>query len=225
MVSFPKAGRTWIRLFLEYYKRFAGRRQGGVFFRHDDRIYFERQVLLIRHPCDVMVSFHIHRVERRKAGGAIGRFIRTNSHGIPFFNRCYTQWSQREDNQLVIRYEDLFDSQAWLAMLEFFGFPFDEAAFDNAREKTRFDNIRNNLEEIKGFPGAWRYLAAEHGKYNVVEPKNPEAHKFRRGKVGGYVDYLSEDDISYILDTFTLGKNLESMRQQYLLESEGHARS
>lgn len=57
----------------------------------------------------------------------------------------------------------------------------------------------------------------------LIEPKNPEAHKFRRGKVGEYVDYLGEEDIRYILDNFTLGENLETYRQQYLLESEGYS--
>jgi hypothetical protein len=139
---------------------------------------------------------------------------------VPHFNEFYIEQSARTDGQKVVRYEDLFDVQAWVDMLEFFDIPVHAEAFDKAIEKTKFDNIRSNLEEISTFPSAWRYLAMEHGESGLIKPKNPEAHKFRRGKVGGYVDYLDEEDIEYILDNFTLGEALEPYREQYLLESE-----
>jgi len=219
VISFPKCGRTWIRLFLEYYRRFT--HLGGravVICRHDtDKGDFKKRVLLIRHPCDVMVSYYLHKkIRRRRGGRSIRSFIRSQRVGIPFFNKQYREWSKRKDNQLVVRYEDMFDAQIWIDMLEFFDIPLFMEAFNEAIEKTKFANVRSNLEEISKFPSAWRYLAAEDGNYNLLEPKSPEAHKFRRGKVGGYVDYLNEDDIEYILDNFTLGENLEPYRQQYL---------
>ena len=60
-----------------------------------------------------------------------------------------------------------------------------------------FDNVRKNLGRIRRLPEGWRYMAVERGQA-TIRPKNPEAHKFRRGKVGGYVDYLNEDDINYV---------------------------
>ena len=116
-------------------------------------------------------------------------------------------WSKRTENQIVVCYEDLFDQQVWRDLLTFYDIKIDENAFDRAIEMTQFNTIRDNLEEIAKFPSAWRYLAAENGAYDVVHPENNESQKFRRGKVGGYLDYLCQEDIDYILDNFSLGQN------------------
>jgi hypothetical protein len=223
VASFPKCGRTWIRLFLYYYWKFSGLEWSDVevMFGHGDRFEYRKRVLLIRHPCDVMVSYWLHKTVRGKTQASVSQFIRgKRNHGIADWNRRHRVWSQRTENQLVVRYENMFDTQTWLDMLGFWDIQLCEEAFTKSIEKTQFDTIRANMEEIATFPSAWRYLAAVHGRYNVIEPKDPEAHKFRRGKVGGYVDYLGEEDIAYILETFTLGERLEPYRQQYLRESE-----
>lgn len=214
VVSFPKCGRTWIRLFLEYYSMYTNS-YPRIVFRHNDQFDFEKRVLMIRHPCDVMVSLHLHYTFRKKSNISLSEWIRHDDVGIPLLNKLYGVWSERTDNQLIVRYEDMFDTAIWMCILDFFDIDMDKEAFDRAIEKTKFDNVRNNLDEIKGFHSAWRYLAAEHGKYYVTNPKNPEAHKFRRGIAGGYVDYMSEEDVRYVMDNFTFGHNLEEYAQQY----------
>ena len=37
-----------------------------------------------------------------------------------------------------------------------------------------------------------------HERLRPADPHNPESFKVRRGKVGGYVDYLSSEDIAYV---------------------------
>ena len=214
VVSFPKCGRTWIRLFLAYYVRDTGIKT-FVSFRHDNKVNYKKRILMIRNPCDVMVSLYFHYSVRRHIKTNISKFIR-GWRGIPLFNSLYETWSEREDNQLVVRYEDMFSEKVWVDMLEFFDIPIHKEAFDNAIENTKFDNIRNSLDEIKKLPSSWRYLAAQRGNYNIVHPDNPEAHKFRRGKVDGYVDYLDDEDIGYIRDNFTLGKSLANYTQRYM---------
>lgn len=221
VVSFPKSGRTWIRLFLEYYRRFAGMRSGTiVIFRHDNEFGFRKRLLLIRHPCDVMVSYWIRQRISRRISMTFMDFVNSERFGLPCFNRWHSIWSRRKKNQLVVRYEDLFIARTWVDILGFFDIPMVEDAFGEAINKTQFDTIRSNLSEIAKFPSAWRYLAAEDGNYGLVVPNNPESHKFRRGIVGGYVDYLSEEDIDYVLGNFTLGESLELYKQQYLLDSK-----
>jgi hypothetical protein len=216
VVSFPKSGRTWIRLFYQYYSNYTGARsKTRVVFRHEDKPEMKRRVLLIRHPCDVMVSNYMHKKMRRRTKQAVGEFIRNENRGLPLHNKLLTEWSKRTENQMVVRYEDLFEPDEWLRIFDFFETPFQQEAFDKAFENTKFENIRDNLEEIATFPSAWRYLAAEHGKYNVIHPKNPESHKFRRGMVGGYVDYIGQKTVNYILDNFTFGENLEEYAEQY----------
>ena len=46
---------------------------------------------------------------------------------------------------------------------------------------------------------------SKEGRYNrfilgAGDPADPESYKVRKGKVGGYVDYLSQDHIAYIDD-------------------------
>lgn len=144
------------------------------------------------------------------------KFVDSEEFGLPRFNRWHSIWAKRRKNQLVVRYEDLFHVRTWKEMLEFFDADIVQDALDKAFTATRMDTIKENLTEIATFPSAWRYLAAENGNYDLLEPSDPDAHKFRRGKVGGYVDYLVQDEIDHIMSNFTFGKNLEPYRQQYL---------
>ena len=146
VVSFPKCGRTWIRLFLEYYRRFTGMgSRTVVIFRHDDSFEFKRRVLLVRHPCDVMVSHYIHKAVRRRWKSSVSHFIRNKHVGLPAFNDCYTRWSEREDDQLVVRYEDMFDTKVWADMLSFFDIPIRSAAFDQ-RAPGRDQGVSKRVE-------------------------------------------------------------------------------
>jgi hypothetical protein len=171
-----------------------------------------------------MVSFYMHETQRKKGNVTISQFIRGKFKGIPKFNKMYIHWSQRTENQMVVRYEDLFVPDTWVDILNFLNIPIIQEPFDQSIEATKFDNIRANMDKIAKFPSAWRYLAAEHGNFDVVHPTNPEGHKFRRGKVCGYVDYLDKDDINFILDNFTFGENLEEYKQEYILMSQNLAK-
>jgi hypothetical protein len=57
--------------------------------------------------------------------------------------------------------------------------------------------VKNSLSVFENHPESWRFLAIE-GDELTATPKDPESHKFRRGKVGGYVDYLSPEDIEFV---------------------------
>lgn len=215
VVSYPKCGRTWIRLFFEYYGRFTGDHPMDVIvYAHDDRYEIKRRILLVRHPCDVMVSLYFHKKMRVKMKASLSQLIRSK-HILPTFNKLYENWSERIEGQQVVQYENLFDISSWFELVEFLNIPIDDEAIDKSFEKTKFKNVRKNMEEINTFDSAWRFLPAEHGKYRVLNPKSPDAHKFRRGVIGGYSDYMDEDDIKFIMDNFTLGKNLEPIAQEY----------
>ena len=108
VVSFPKCGRTWIRLFLYYYWMFTGIEwsEMEVVFSHERPIKFKRHILLIRHPCDVMVSYFLHAKLRRSHEGskmAIERFIRNEKYGLPHFNEFYIEQSMRAEGQKPVQ--------------------------------------------------------------------------------------------------------------------------
>lgn len=185
-----------------------------MLIKHHDRFYAKRRALLIRHPCDALTSYFIHRKMRTKGSHNLTKFLRSK-RGLKVFNQYHTEWAERKCYQAVFRYEDLFEIDTWRIMFEFWDIPIVEDAFEKSFESTKFKNIRENLAEVTQFPSYWRYLAAQHGRFRVLEPDHNDYHKFRRGVVGGYVDYMSEEDIMYTLDNFTLGKGLEEYERDY----------
>ena len=64
--------------------------------------------------------------------------------------------------------------------------------------KVTVEDVKKHLEESKG-----------------LNPEENDAHKFRRGKPGGYVDYLSKEDIEFVRDNFDFGKGLEQHTDYY----------
>ena len=99
----------------------------------------------------------------------------------------------RRDNFTLIRYEALRASPAeyfrdLLAMLGE-STP-DTAMFQEALEFSRFENMQK-LEAAGAFDS------------NILHPgdvRDPESFKVRRGKVGGYREYLSLEDQKYAAD-------------------------
>ena len=85
----------------------------------------------------------------------------------------------------------------------------DKVLLREAKKKTLFSRIRKNLDQFDSLHERWRYVGVEKGKLTAT-PTNPDSHKFRRGKVGEYADYLNQDEIDYIMS------NLESYNREYL---------
>ena len=76
------------------------------------------------------------------------------------------------------------------------------AAFADAISIQRFD--RSELCR-RVDSGGWENLrraeaadAFRSASLRAANPADPESYKVRRGKIGGYVDYLSPGDIAYI---------------------------
>ena len=74
------------------------------------------------------------------------------------------------------------------SILEFFGIKYTDSEIEAVSEWCEFDNLQQ--------------LACQ-GKLDLdnMAPQdldNPESFRFRVGKVGGYVNYLSDEDIEYI---------------------------
>ena len=71
-------------------------------------------------------------------------------------------------------------------------------AFYNAWAEARYvprDFLWVSYEEMHADP---RQVIFGHERLRPADPHNPESFKVRRGKVGGYVDYLSSEDIAYV---------------------------
>lgn len=195
VLSFPKSGRTWVRLFLGIYAEIAKIDLPHIVWAHEEW-KSDRRLLLLRDYPDLLVSYYFQKTAREGVDMDIHTFIRHPLFGVRAVNECYSQWLAYEGDQKTIHYEDLF-SGIWSDILAYFDIPIVETAVDWASQLSEFDNAKKHIGQLKNRPDGWRFMAMENGK-PVDHPQNPEAHKFRRGKVGGYVDYLAPEDINYI---------------------------
>jgi len=227
IVSFPKSGRTWLRMMLgsALCKRYglpeermvdtpwlttsAGLpmtvlcHDGGsnVEARHEQRLVRDKSeyrdkkvVLLVRDPRDVVTSCYFQASRRRNLfRGSIAEFVRDPHYGVGKIVTYLNIWHDNREvpkGFLVISYEELKTQpeKALRRCLEFMGVEeLDESVVEHAIEYCRFENMKR-MEQGKKF---------RDGRMRPKEEKDPEASKVRKGKVGGYVDYLSPDDIAY----------------------------
>ena len=156
-------------------------------------------VLLARDPRDTFVSHYVQLTRRTRETPdqlkqkEIGEVLRDRKHGIAsmveIMNGWLEEWSGKP-NFLLVRYEDLqrAPEESFLELLKFLGEQEpDAAALAHALEFSRFGNMKK-MEAAGAF--ASKILQAT----NVGDP---ESFKVRRGKVGGFTDYLTGDDRVY----------------------------
>jgi hypothetical protein len=225
LVSFPKCGRTWLRVMLgaalrDHYgisvrnlRRFtnADVHHPGlprVLATHDDspqskpshqvmrdkRAYDgTRVILLVRDPRDAIVSLYFHVTRRRQQpyDGALTDFLRDRTGTLASLLAFYDAWAHRldDDNLLLVRYEDMHaDPRRQLRrVLAFLGVDdVADATVDSAVAGAAFERLQRMEREGSAPTRALRTATVD----------DPESYKVRRGKVGGFVDYLHEDDIT-----------------------------
>ena len=185
-----------------YLRDYTGNRDSKVDFR--DR----KVVLLVRNPGDVAVSQYFQWRYRMRPGkkslndypahGAevsIFDFVYRHDAGlkkaIDFLNDWTRALPQIPDH-LVIRYEDMRAApEAGLRrILSFMGAdPTDE----ELRQSVAFASVENmrKLEEGRVF-----WLSG--GRMVAKDKSNPDSHKVRRAKVGGYRDYFEDEQVRQI---------------------------
>jgi len=206
LVSFPKSGRTWLRVMLDAAKLdidcthdSSGHRGQRHFseMEHDKSAYQDRRVvLLVRDPRDVVVSSYFHATKRLGVfSGTISEFIRDPKHGIEkiiIFNSEWFSAAGVPREFFLVQYEDMHDRlpEVLTQVIRFAdpSLPIPDLA--PIIELGRFENMQE--KEGSG------ELAKKYG--GILKPgdaSDPESFKCRKGKVGGYDEYLSDEDIVY----------------------------
>jgi hypothetical protein len=156
-------------------------------------------VLLARDPRDTFVSHYVQLTRRTRETPdqlkqkEIGEVLRDPRHGIAsmieIMNGWLEEWSGKP-NFLLLRYEDLQSTpeERFRELLKFLGETEpDSEAFAHALEFSRFGNMKK-MEAAGAFSS--KILQA-------TDVADPESFKVRRGKVGGYADYLTGKDLAY----------------------------
>jgi hypothetical protein len=161
----------------------------------------KRVLLLGRDVRDTLVSSYFQASRRIRAfEGSIAEFVRSDRFGARKIAAFYRHWQAARDLPdafLFLRYEALHaDPSAVLAeVLDFLGVRDVPApAIAAAVEFARFDNLRS-LESS----GRIESMGARSGPMlSTPADADPETFKVRRGKVGGFRDYLTDEDVAWI---------------------------
>ena len=156
-------------------------------------------ILLARDPRDAFVSLYIQLTRRTRETPAklkqmsASELLRDPAFGIEsmveIMNSWLAEWSDRS-GFLLLRYEGLRSDPGpeFRRLLQVLGErPLEEKAFSHALE---FSDFRH-MKKLEG-AGAFASKILRAG-----DTKDPESFKVRRGKIGGFKDYLSPNDQVY----------------------------
>jgi hypothetical protein len=162
-------------------------------------------ILLARDPRDCFVSLYLQLTRRDPNASVqlkqktVSEMLRDERFGmraiISAMNDWLNEFSQRDDFTLV-RYEALRASpvEHFRDLLAALGESSPDAnVFQEALEFSRFENMQK-LEAAGAFDS------------NILHPgdvRDPESFKVRRGKVGGYREYLSAEDQQFAAAAIT----------------------
>jgi Sulfotransferase domain len=159
-------------------------------------------IFLARDPKDVVVSSYFHKSKRPPGkphksqeiySGSLSAFIREEVGSLATLLEYYNIWAANQRTSkdfLLVRYEDMHENpkKELKRVLSFIG-------LNNVSE-----DIINAAVEFSSFDNMQR-MEAEGNLSKRLQPgdvSDRESYKTRKGKVGGYVEYLTREDIDYI---------------------------
>jgi hypothetical protein len=227
LLSFPKVGRTWVRVMLgqllaDHFghpelaqgefgtrtRRIAG--VPSVILKHDDAPHRStaaeidadrseyadtRVILMIRDLRDAAVSNYFQVTRREDSfSGDLSSWLREPRGSVDSMLRYYAVWAAQRHvprGFLLLRYEDLqADAAHELRRITNFLGLRDVAAETIAKAVDYASFVRMRDREAARPADGTPFAAGRAG--------DPESFKTRRGKVGGFADYLLPDDIVWL---------------------------
>jgi hypothetical protein len=219
IVSFPRAGRTWLLTLLGlnicHYRglpieQAMVERKKLVDATHDktdkslkvhaddlkpykEEFAGKTVLLLTRDPRDILVSAHLHATKRKgNFKGTLSDYIRDPRYGIEKVVKFYNIWRMNKRvpaSYLEIDYEDLLmDTVGTLqTVCAFLKVPYTGTSILQAVRDGHIDKLRE--KEASGF------FAEGIGK--PKRPGDPDSYYHRKGGSGGFIKYMTDDDIIY----------------------------
>jgi hypothetical protein len=191
-----------------------------LFFTHDNYLHdytgtdmkFDnygrsKVVLLVRDPRDTAISQYFqwkHRIRRRKKiinaypldDLGVYDFIAGEAAGIPKIIRFMNDWARDLDRFAalsLLRYEDLRadNHREFGRLLSFLGQSPREPEIEDAVAYASIENMRNLERQNSGKLGF-------NIRLKPADANDPSSFKVRRGKVGGWRDYLTPEEAEKI---------------------------
>jgi hypothetical protein len=206
-VSYPKSGRTWLRVILDelgmtlkYTHDGAGASKRRTFLEGNHcqtHRYRELPVVFMaRDPRDTVVSAFFHQKFRMAdCDESMAQFIQDPHRGIEkivLYNLAWLEGGRRLRAFLPITYEEM--SADGLAVVrrvtKFLGRDIPDVKLERVLANNTFEKMHQR--EAKG-----EYRQTYDWELSPGDPNNPESFKTRRGKVRGFREYLSVEDVAY----------------------------
>jgi hypothetical protein len=161
----------------------------------DKSVYYKRNIIyLARDPRDMVVSMYFQRTRRDKDyTGRLQDFIHNDVGGLDTIIRFYNAWADsfpHIDRLLLLKYEEMrADPLLTLVKLfEFMDHAPDREIIQHSIDACSFERMKK-MERDNQFSRSW---------LKAGDVNDEESFKVRRGKIGGYTDYLDADEIGKI---------------------------
>lgn len=204
LVSFPKSGRTWLRVMLDklgvkyQYEHGKIKENKFVFYekklkKHSNKMNEMKCIYMIRCPIDTIVSWYFQMVVRKKddtVSNEINQFCKMNIQKVIDHHLSVLEDKDRFGSFHLISYENLKRNgvEEMKSLLDFCNKVIPHDQIEKVVEECEFNKMKNFHKEQQ-YAGKNYHFYSKHG---------PEAQKIRKGKIGGYVDYLEEDTIKQL---------------------------
>jgi Sulfotransferase domain len=171
--------------------------------RHQDAYRSKTVIFLVRDPRDVVVSMYFNATKRQQLNdeeqrqhmfqGDLSAFLDHPVGGLDQIIGYYNMWAENRSLPALfhmVRYEDLHRDagEALRAVLDAMRVQVGKPAIERAVEFGRFENMRK-LERTDAL-GSHSLRAADNN--------DADSFKTRQGKVGGYRQYMSAEDLVYV---------------------------
>ena len=223
LVSFPKSGRTWLRLMIgrtfeqhwmldnfslldlwalgDFDPALPRILVSHEHEPHKQKAWAKRQyrnkkvILLVRDPRDIIVSWYFQANKRNlKYSGDLPTFLDPADGRIDRIVRYFNGWAEHRSvprDFLLVRYEDLqADTVGELRrVFDFLGFP---GISNDELQAAAAHGSFNNMRQLE------RENALNVRRLMPRDAQDEESYKTRKGKVGGYADYLQDHEIRYL---------------------------
>jgi hypothetical protein len=182
------------------------------------RYQHQRVIMLVRDPRDILVSSFFEKTRRKPARrsnrplfkGTIHDFVYNETGGIDSIIAFYNIWACSRDiprDMKCVKYEKLRREprETLSGILSFIGLPeINEQILDAVLELGNIDKMRKMEADAARGSHTLRRTDPQVDSafltraFQPADPTDPETFKVRKGKVGGYVDYLDAKEIEYL---------------------------
>lgn len=169
-------------------------RRVGEIERDKRRFADKTVILMVRDPRDAFISYYFEGSKRRgRFTSTVSEFLRSDVGSIDSIITYYNVWAEQRHvprRFCLVRYEDLHrDTVSELErVMQAIGQRPSRAVLETTVEYARFDNMRKLEQDGTG------HRALERSR----DLGDSETFKTRKGKVGGYREYLSPEDLEYL---------------------------